>query len=48
MTTKVGSSTYSVTFTVKSGGGSGTVKLKAYARDSGDRLQRSYLTAPLE
>ena len=48
VTTKVGSSTYSVTFTVKSGGGSGTVKLKAYARDSGDRLQRSYLTAPLE
>ncbi len=48
VTSKVGSSTYSVTFTVKSGGGAGTVKLKAYARDSGDRLQRSYLSAPLE
>ena len=30
------------------GGGAGTVKLKAYARDRGDRLQRSYITAPLE
>ena len=47
-TTKIGGSTYSVTFTVKSGGSAGTIKLKAYARDSGDRLQRSYLTLPLK
>ena len=47
-TTKVGKYTYTVTFTVKSGGSAGTVKLKAYARDSGDRLQRSYLSLPLE
>jgi flagellar hook assembly protein FlgD len=47
-TKKVSSSTYTVTFTVKPGGSAGTVKLKAYARDSGDRRQRSYLTLPLE
>jgi flagellar hook assembly protein FlgD len=47
-TTKVSSSTYAVTFTVKSGGASGLVKLKASARDSGDRAQRSYISLPLE
>jgi flagellar hook assembly protein FlgD len=47
-TTKVSGSTYSVTFTLKSGGGSGTVRFRAYARDSGDRLQRSYLSVPLQ
>jgi flagellar hook assembly protein FlgD len=47
-TTKVGGSTYAVTFAVKSGGASGTIKLKASARDSGDRSQRSYVSLPLE
>jgi flagellar hook assembly protein FlgD len=48
VSTKVGKSTYAATFTVKSGGSAGTIKLKAYGRDSGDRLQRSYLSLPLE
>jgi flagellar hook assembly protein FlgD len=47
-TTKSSSSTYSVTFTVKSGGTVGTIRLKAYARDSGGRLQRSNLSLPLQ
>ncbi|MFI5291548.1 MAG: FlgD immunoglobulin-like domain containing protein [Candidatus Limnocylindrales bacterium] len=48
LTTKKSSTTYAVTFKVKAGGPAGTVTLKAYARDSGDRLQRSYLSLPLD
>ena len=47
-TTKVSGSTYRVTFTLKSGGAAGTVKFKAYGPDSGGRVQRSYITLPID